>query len=169
MGPVRPVAFHFRQGALICRTLGGEKVRKPANETLRLLSTSASNTQSVDKAAPHCELFSGTEAPKVRAANMFQWNTFWQEQRRKSAQTERPKRLGGLRELPGELFRVWPANRSDKGYFPWLLFWVKLILAFFLSWVVTDWFFPVNLLVSIPLAVVLCRFVFLFTRKIRGG
>ena len=99
---------------------------------------------------------------------MFEWSTFWQRHRRKWWIEHRPKLFGGLRQFPRDLMRSWPKKNTSGGSFGEVLYWPKIIIPLFLCWVVTDWLFPVNPLVSIPLAAVVWQLITFFVKKLRG-
>ena len=63
---------------------------------------------------------------------------------------------------------MWPKKSLEAGEYGEVFFWAKLIIQFFLCWLVTDYFFPANPVISVPLAIVLRFLILYFVRKLRG-
>jgi len=87
---------------------------------------------------------------------MFEWNTYWRRQREKP-EAEPKGVAGSLKVLAKSLSGIWPKRDNDMSVFPALLRLIIITLVFFGFWFLTEWLFPVNLLISIPAAVVLTR------------
>jgi hypothetical protein len=95
---------------------------------------------------------------------MFQWSDYWRQGRAKpgGAPTEK---FGGLKQFARTLTKIWP-KRDSHAFFSTIVWLVTLVLVFLGCWFFTEWLFPVNLLVSIPAALVLTRIVFVVMNKV---